>query len=87
MIYSLEFDDAIAVFQQAVYYKPELARAYYKHYRFLAARVVPRGCMDPYQFESYSKATALYKELVTDYRRGELLGDYHFDNLVRFWSR
>lgn len=69
-----------------VYYKPELARAYYKEACFYDKLQVATdaGSLDENLFD---KAGKLYKELVPTVSDDKILREEDFDRLVRFWSR
>ncbi|UPK92202.1 hypothetical protein LCI18_003137 [Fusarium solani-melongenae] len=82
----LYFSQAIEIFQRIPYYKPELARAYFKHHIFIQSRKNPESsssCEDA----SYSKAVELYKQLKPEDAIPRRFEERHFDALVRFWSR
>lgn len=83
----MNFDQAIDIFRQAPYYKPELARALYKKSVFLASSKKQEAYLSMHDDPSYKEAVALYSDLRPHtYSTAQNLGEKDFDSLVRFWS-
>ncbi|KAH8125262.1 hypothetical protein LI328DRAFT_167514 [Trichoderma asperelloides] len=86
--FKMNFDQAIDIFRQAPYYKPELARALYKKSVFLASLKKQEAYLSMHDDPSYKEAVALYSGLRPHANStAQNLGEREFDSLVRFWSR